>query len=594
MFTKPSVNQIEQAYTGNYQPLAQKVDQDKKQHGGIPHDLRQLLALNDIMENRESAGIQQALNAPVDMPTVAQSMQQMAQQAIQARMMQQVQEQQRKDGKPMTVPPGVPQPDMQPRGIDSIPTDVGSGYAAGGIIGDVHHFTNGGSAFLEDLKGLKDKVVGAFTESDEDKEARRLQQKLQQEGAGIGYFTDSSEDYKKKAAVRDFVSKYPNVTKIPEFQADPVAYMNKVVNPYVESKDANNAEMVKLFKQTENAKNTVVPGVNAPPAANVKPPAPPSPPKPATTRDSAPMPAGERPAGGLDQYLATPQKVLTTAMNVDPNQEMKDRMAMYNQMVGQQPTTGIDRMMAELERRKAKIEGEEPKPGFGGLMDYLGHIAGAGGKRWQDAGYAGSVSMKNAQKAREEQINALIEKGIDLGQKKEDIGYGFKKESYGLGIKALEDATKRKYDAAIAGETNALEREKLKQQKEMDLKKIAAMHVNPALQIAAALQNAKTPEQREAIEKGIASVYGNKPTGTTSAMLNQYYDRLKDVDKSFEGDIRKFQGPKEQQALEDAKKVKYQEVYKDFAQYGIGPMAQGKSTAGAETTGQVKFLGYEK
>jgi hypothetical protein len=505
-----------------------------------------------------------------------------------------VHEQQRKDGKPMTVPPGVPQPDMQPQGIDSIPTNVGSGYAAGGIIGDVHHFVGGGSAFLEDLKGLKDKVVGAFTESDEDKEARRLQQKLQQEGAGIGYFTDSSEDYKKKAAVRDFVSKYPNVTKIPEFKADPVAYINKVVNPYVESKDANNAEIVKLFKQTENAKNTVVPGVNAPPAANVKPPAPPAPPKPATIRDSAPMPAGERPAGGLDQYLATPQKVLTTAMNVDPNQEMKDRMAMYNQMVGQQPTTGIDRMIAELDRRKAKLEGEAPKPGFGGLMDYLGHIAGAGGKRWQDAGYAGSVSLKNANKAREDQINALIEKNIDLAQKKEDIGYGFKKESYGLGLKALEEATKRKYDSAIALENNALEREKLKQQRDLELRKIAAMHINPALQIAAALQGAKTPEQTAAIEKGIAGVYGNRAEGSKAQLLNQFYDRLGDIDKSFKGDIREFQGPKEKQALEDEKKTKYQAIYRDFAQYGIGPMAQGKSTAGAETTGQVKFLGYEK
>ena len=586
MFTKPSVNQIEQAYTGNYQPLAQKVDQDKKQHGGIPHDLRQLLALNDIMQNRESAGIQQALNAPVDMPTVAQSMQQMAQQAIQARMMQQVQQQQRKEGQPMVVPPGVPQPKMQPRGIDSIPTDVGSGYAAGGIIGDVQNFSNGGSAFLEDLKGLKDKIVGAFTESDEDKQARKLQQKLQQEGAGIGYFTQSAEDYKQKSAVRDFVSKYPNVTKLPEFQADPVAYMNKVVNPYVESKDANNAEMVKLIKQTENAKNTVVPGSNAPATTDVKPPAPPSPPKPATVRDSAPMPAGERPAGGLDQYLVTPDKIRSQTMNVDPNQEMIDRMAMFKEMVGQQPTTGLDRMIAELDRRKAKLEGEAPKPGFGGLMDYLSHIAGAGGKTWQDAGYGGSVSLQKANKAREEQINALIEKGIDLAQKKEDVGYGFKKESFGLGIKAMEDAIKRKYDAAISQTNDNLEREKLKQQRDLELSKISAMKINPALQIAAAFQNAKTPDQIAAIEKGIAGVYGNKSTGPTSAMLNQYYDRLKDVDKSFEGDIRKFQGPKEQQALEDAKKAKYQEVYKDFAQYGIGPMAQ----SGASTSGKVVDL----
>lgn len=575
MFTKPSVNQIEQAYTGNYQPLAQKVDQDKKQHGGIPHDLRQLLALNDIIEDNESAGIQQALNAPVDMPTVAQSMQQMAQQAIQARMMQQVHEQQRKDGKPMTVPPGVPQPDMQPRGIDSIPTDVGSGYAAGGIIGDVHHFTNGGSAFLEDLKGLKDKLVNAFTVSDEDREDRNLQRELKREGAGIGYFTQSAEDYKQKSAVRDFVSKYPNVTKIPEFQADPVAYMNKVVNPYVESKDANNAEMVKLFKQTENAKNTVVPGVNAPPAANVKPPAPPQPPKPATIRDSAPMPAGERPAAGLDQYLVTPDKIRSQAMNIDPNQEMKDYMAMYKEMVGQQPTSGIDRMMAELERRKAKIEGEEPKPGFGGLMDYLGHIAGAGGKRWQDAGYAGGVSQRNAQKAREEQINALIEKGIDLGQKKEDIGYGFKKESFGLGIKAKEDAIKRKYDAAISQSNDNLEREKLKQQKETELARLAQMRQVPELQIAAALTNA-TPERRAAIEQVLGMKY--KPAGTDAAILADYGKERKVIEDTYNNDIRKYGTAAEKAAREEVRKASLTELDKRYSKYNIG--GQGGATSG--------------
>lgn len=547
MFTKPSVNQIEQAYTGNYQPLAAKVEQDKKQHGGIPHDLRQLLALNDIMQNRESAGIQQALNAPVDMPTVAQSMQQMAQQAIQARMMQQVQQQQRKDGKPMTVPPGVPQPEMQPRGIDSIPTDVGSGYAAGGIIGDVQNFSEGGQS-----KSWIEKLLYSNLSPAEQKRKEALE--AQAEAKRINPTNINSE---RDANMAEVNKRDPNITQ-------------EVM------------ERVGLATRQEAPTQKVV--GESPVTENVKPPAPP---KPATVRDSAPMPAGERPAAGLDAYLATPQKVLTTGMNVDPNQELKDRMAMYKELVGQQPTAGLDRMIAELDRRKARLEGEAPKPGFGGLMDYLGHIAGAGGKTWQDAGYGGSVSLQKANKAREEQINALIEKGIELGQKKEDIGYGFKKESYGLGVKAMEDAIKRKYDSAIALETNALKREELKQQKETELARLAQMRINPALQIAAAFQNAKTPDQIAAIEKGVASVYGNRPTGPTSGMLNQYYDRLKDIDKSFEGDIRKFQGPKEQQALEDAKKAKYQEVYREFAQYGIGPLAQ----SGASTSGKVVDFG---
>ena len=555
MFTKPSVSQIEQAYTGNYQPLAAKVEQDKKQHGGIPHDLRQLLALNDIMENRESAGIQQALNAPVNMPTVAQSMQERAQQAIQARMMQQYQEQQRKDGKPMTVPPGVPQPDMQPRGIDSIPTDVGSGYASGGIIGDVQHFQEGGQP-----KSWIEKLLYSNLTPTEQKRRETLESEA--EGRRTSPTSLNAERDRNMAEVN---KRDPNIT-------------NEVM------------ERVGLVTRQEQPTQKVVGEGSA--NVNQKPPAPPAAPKPATVRDNAPMPAGERPAAGLDAYLATPQKVLTAGMNVDPNQELKDRMALYKQLVGEQPTTGIDRMIAELDRRKAKLEGEAPKSGFGGLMDYLGHIAGAGGKTWQDAGYGGSVSLQKANKAREEQINALIEKGIDLAQKKEDIGYGFKKESYGLGLKAMEEAIKRKYDSAIALETNNLKREELKQQKEMELKRIANMHINPALQIAAALQAAKTPEQKEAIMQGIAGVYGNRSTGTDAALLRDYETAITKVRDAYKDDIRKYGTPAEKAALKTEIENELAKVEARYTKYGIG--GQNAPTAGAGTTGQVKFLGYEK
>jgi len=136
MFTQPSVNQITKAYQGNPAPLAQKVDQDKKQNGGIPQDLRQLLALNDINQMRQGAGIQAALNAPADMPTVAEDVQAKAKQALQARMVQEAQKQMAKDGRPGVVPFGVPQPRPQPeeRGIDSLASNVGESYAMGGVV----------------------------------------------------------------------------------------------------------------------------------------------------------------------------------------------------------------------------------------------------------------------------------------------------------------------------------------------------------------------------------------------------------------------------------------------------------------------------
>ena len=58
MFTQPSVNKIASAYQGNPEPLAQKVDQDKKQNGGvIPKDLRQLMASYDLAQGKQHAGI---------------------------------------------------------------------------------------------------------------------------------------------------------------------------------------------------------------------------------------------------------------------------------------------------------------------------------------------------------------------------------------------------------------------------------------------------------------------------------------------------------------------------------------------------------
>ena len=550
MFTKPSVNQIEQAYTGNYQPLAAKVDQDKKQHGGIPHDLRQLLALNDLITNQNAGGIQQALNMPTDMPTVAQNAQQMAQQAIQARMMQQVHEQQRKDGKPMTVPPGVPQPDMQPRGIDSIPTNVGSGYAEGGIIG--FDGTKGSevkekkSSTLENmLSSLVPDSLRNFLQEDSDKYMARLNREKAMSQAAPGLFEQLTDEERQK-----------RLEKTKEIAAG-----KQQGSPT----DPN-------FRRVQNTQDPriITTDDSVAPTANVNP----TPPKTSLFRDTGAMPAGERPAGGLDQYLATPQRNLEKIMNVDPDAVIKGGIDMYSKYVGSPSTVGIDRLQAELERRKAKIEGEAPKPGFGGLMDYLGHIAGAGGKRWQDAGYAGSVSRQNAQKSREDQINALIEKGIDLAQKKEDVAYGVKKEGFGVGLKEMQDAVKRKYDAAIALETDALEREKLKQQKELELKRIANMHINPLLQLASALQGS-TPEKREAILQSAGLMYGNRQTGSDAALLKQYNDEKKNIEKSDEYKALAWLTGKEKQALEAKKASALADVEKMYAPYGIGSLGKG-------------------
>jgi len=441
MFTQPSPEKIASAYVGNPAPLARKVDQDKKQNGGIPKDLRQLMALNDIAEGKQSMGIQQALQIPTNMPTVAQATQQQAQQAIQARMMQMAREQQRLQQKPPILPPGTPQPNAQPQGIDTLETNTGDAYAEGGIIG----FDGTKSSFVKDLGAFAEKLKGAFTETEEEKAARKLQQQIQQEGAPIGYFTKGSEDYDKKSALRTFIGENPTVVKNPAFQADPVAFMEKTKNvntaqdvnvgksSYVPNAQADAMETNKLFNLA------ATPSAEAVPPTNV---AAPKPPRTQQTQaaqtgarvnaDSAPMPGGLKDLAGIPS-MGVGRAYERDMLKEDPAKAMATLKALYDKEVGARDLSIYDRTSAELEARKQKIAQQRtPKSGFEGLMDYLDNVAEAGGKTWYDAGSRGGALQKKKRLGLEEQENALMDKILELGAKKSDALYAEKKGMFDL------------------------------------------------------------------------------------------------------------------------------------------------------------------
>ena len=192
MMNPPSVNQITKAYQGNPAPLAQKVDQDKKQNGGIPQDLRQLLALNDINQMREGAGIQAALNAPAEMPTVAQNIQQQAKQALQARMVKDAQQRMAKEGQ-MGIPQGIPRPIPQPQGIDTLTANVGESYATGGVVA----FEEGGMTADQILR--QQMAVNEETKRAEEI-ARRQRDVGQQDTTQIDRLINELENRKGKLA----------------------------------------------------------------------------------------------------------------------------------------------------------------------------------------------------------------------------------------------------------------------------------------------------------------------------------------------------------------------------------------------------------
>ena len=418
MFTQPSVNQIASTYQGNPAPLARKVDQDKKQNNGIPQDLRQLLALNDITQGRNAMGIQQALQIPTNMPTVAQDLQERARQALQARQMQAMQEMQRKNGQPNMVLPGTPQPPMQSQGLDSLETNVGEGYAEGGIIG----FDDGGRVQHFQSKGL---VSGSLSDASDSSETFET-------------LADRPREVARKKAEQEAEEKM----RFLEVAAPEVAERIKKEKPQV-----SGTPVSLPTQQLPTA--SIRSQLNAADAASRSQPGTPPPPreKPAAqaqTRVNVPEAPGIAAALPTEQSAA--YKKLTEMMNQDPEvkaQALRDR---YMKEVGSRDLSIYDKTAAELEARKQKLNA--PKAGYDAMMEYLEQIALGGGRTSAESGAIGASRQRALQKERLSQQDTLMDKILELGAKKSEAQYAEKKGMFDMTSKERDEIFKKAFDAA--------------------------------------------------------------------------------------------------------------------------------------------------
>jgi hypothetical protein len=262
------------------------------------------------------------------------------------------------------------------------------------------------------------------------------------------------------------------------------------------------------------------------------------------------------------------------------NEEDKRRAAVERQRteVGAPDTSQIDRLIAENQARKEKLA--PPKPGYDAVMEMLDQIALGGGRTSAESGALGASRQRALQKAREGEQNTLTDKMIDLAQRKSDTGYQYKKDLFQTGNVAAEAAIKQKYDAMIAVAGDDEKRAKLAQERDLELKKLAiegqkanAMRINPALQIADAIQKAD-PERLTAIREGIASVYGNKTGQADASLLGAYEKAIKVVTDEFKDDPRSLMKDK-RAAWEKDKASALERINRDYAKYGIGPLASG-------------------
>jgi len=128
-----TVNDIASLFMGNPGALQNRIQKEQQAKPGIPPDLKELLALQQIQEQLQASQQQQALQNPQNQPTVAQSLQQAAKQALMARQVQAQQQQMAQAGQ-MGLPQGLPQPQRQPEmGLDQIQSNLGE-YYGGGIV----------------------------------------------------------------------------------------------------------------------------------------------------------------------------------------------------------------------------------------------------------------------------------------------------------------------------------------------------------------------------------------------------------------------------------------------------------------------------
>lgn len=566
MFTQPSVNQIASTYQPNAAPLARKVDQDKKQNGGIPKDLRQLMALNDIAEGKESVGIDQALQIPTNMPTVAQNMQQLAQQALQARMLQQAREQQRLQQKPPTLPDGTPQPKDQPQGIDSLETNVGTQYAAeGGIIGNTQHFQSKGSVQDPEVKKEEEatsqggdmlRAIANAISGGLKKSAEYGQLKEAREEAMPGFLealtpTQRADRLKQAALLRTQMGQVVDNGEItptyPKAGAPTFKTYAADTQPDAAAK-ALAAETSKLFNLA------ATPGAEAVAPTKV------SAPKPSATQgtqgntrvntDSAPMPAGLQ---GLASSLSTPGLDFQRKMlNQDENALAAIKRALYDKEVGARDLSIYDRTAAELEARKQKLNA--PKAGYDAMMEYLEQIALGGGRTSAESGSLGAARQRQLQLTREGKQNELMDKILELGAKKSEAQYAEKKGMFDLTQAEKDRVIKEKTEAAKQlGLSEDKTRELIEQglQKELDrkneLKKagISASAANRDDLLGRALLIKKdnpTISMEEAIKRASVATYAGQLTAAEGKSDTARDQRIAKIRENY-GKTMKFLSP---------------------------------------------------
>lgn len=410
---QPSAQGIASLFMGNPGALQQKIQKEQQANPGLPPDLKKLMALNIVTNEADAAKQQAAINALNQMapagqepPTVAQSIQEQAKQKMQAQMFQQMRQQQglaelakQQMGQ---IPENVPQPERQPQGIDELPVEFD--MAGGGIVA----FQDGG--WLDRL------LYSNLSEPE-----RRRREKLEAE-AEERRISPTELNRLRDLAMAEVAggTRNPNVTQ---------------------------ETMERLGMAPRRREEPEQQVIGQAPARVARPPRP------------APAPVAQAPAQqlmppGVNEEMVLPEQAMNPIAMARADATRREKE--FEERVGRPDYTAIDRLMAELERQKAATVG--PERGFAGLMEFLGQIAATPrGLSSMEAGAMGARGVQALEREREARRSGLIEKQIELEQKKIDSNRQYAKDVFGVGTNEFDRMLKANMDMfKEKGEDNRL------------------------------------------------------------------------------------------------------------------------------------------